>query len=63
MNTITIEYKCERPPQQVRWTITAEDGANTADCKWEFEPPLDETTKDPAGVLNKLLLMMHSLIK
>jgi hypothetical protein len=63
MNKITIEYHCQKPPQRATWTIMAEDDADTANCKWEFEPPLQDGTKDPAGVLTKLIEAMAGLVK
>jgi hypothetical protein len=63
MNRITVEYHCERPSQKVKWTITANKGETTANCKWEFDPPLDDNTKDPAGVLTMLLEGMAGLVK
>jgi hypothetical protein len=63
MNKITIEYHCDRPLQRATWTITAEDGADTANCKWQFDPPLQDGTKDPAGVLTKLIEAMAALVK
>ena len=51
---ITIKYECETTGQKVTAKLTPKDDG-AADMKIEFNPPVSDATRDPYGIIGRLL--------
>lgn len=51
---ITIKYYCDETKQAMTATVQGKD-EGAAELKFEFDPPVSDGTKDPYGIMGRLL--------
>lgn len=52
---IIIDYSCNERGAEQRATCTIDVENGSASVSWEFDPPISDDTRDPAGLITALI--------